>query len=42
MYIAPGEALGRGIKAINVGVYTHACYQSHCPFKKKRVLNVFV
>ena len=36
MYIALSEALGRAIKAINIGAYTHACYKGHCPVPKKK------
>lgn len=32
MYIALSEALGRAIKAINIGAYTQACYKGHRSF----------
>lgn len=32
MYIALSEALGRAIKAINIGAYTQTCYKGHRSF----------
>lgn len=41
MYIALNEALGRAIKAVNIGAYTQACYKGHRPFSFFKEYSVF-